>query len=77
MREIKDCFVFTNGMVMAFDKNGKQITECQGFILDVADKLLSYCNKQTQWHFAKWQEWAIPVNFNWRWEKDKKIIWSD
>ena len=69
MPKVKDCIVFTNGQVMAFDEKGKQVVECQGFILDVAEKLLKCCNEKTTWHFAKLGKWLTEADFSWRWKK--------
>ena len=73
---VTNCIIFTNGMVMAFDENGNQVAECQGFILNVAEKLKSHCNENTKWEFAEWKKWSMPANFNWWWKnknlKEKK-----
>lgn len=71
MTKIKECIIWTNGMVMSLDEKGEQIPEYQGFILDIADKLKDNCDENTIWRFGKWQEWAYDANFNWYWEKKK------
>lgn len=73
--KVKECYIFTNGMVAAFDEEGNQITECQGFILDVANKLKTYCDKDTKWGFCKWRGWAQEADFSWWWEqKEEKCL---
>ena len=52
--KIMECYIFANGMVAAFDEQGNRVTECQGFILDIAEKLKTLCNRDTKWGFAKW-----------------------
>ena len=70
---IKNCIIFTNGVVMAFDEDGNQIPEYQGFILDVAEELKSHCNENTKWEFAEWGKWSMPINLSWWWkEKQEK-----
>ena len=71
MTKIKECIIWTNGMVSNFDEKGEQIPEYQGFILDIADKLKDNCDENTKWNFGKWQEWAYDANFKWYWEKKK------
>ena len=70
--QIVQCTIFTNGMVMAFDDKGEQITECQGFILDVAEKLSAYCDKDTKWEFCKWMGSRMEADFSWWWERRAK-----
>ncbi len=64
MTKVKDCIIFTNGMVASLDENGEQIADCQGFILDIAEKLKNCCDENTIWQFGEW-------NLKWYWEKKK------
>ncbi len=63
-KKVKFCIVATNGMVACQDENGEQITECQGFILDIADKLKRCCDENTKWQFGV-QEGSVA----WYWMK--------
>lgn len=72
MTKVKECAIWTNGLVMSFDEKGEPIPEYQGFILDIAEKLKSGCDENTKWIFGNWGEWAEEANFNWYWEKKKK-----
>lgn len=69
MTKIKECTIWTNGMVSSFDEKGEQMPEYQGFILDIADKLKNGCDENTKWSLGKWQEWIYEANFSWYWEK--------
>ncbi len=73
MKKIKNCIIFTNGMVSCFDENGDQIGDCQGFILDVAEVLKNNCDEDTRWQFGKWGGYVQDANFNWYWENMKNI----
>lgn len=67
--KIESCTIFTNGMVASYDKEGNQIPDCQGFILDIAEKLKTYCDENTIWHLGKYGEWMESANMNWYWKK--------
>lgn len=62
--KIKNCIIFTNGMVSSFDEKGEQVPECQGFILDIANKLKSCCDENT-----KWQLGVQDANLEWYWKE--------
>ncbi len=64
MVKIKECILFTNGMVGSFDNNDEQIPGCQGFILDIADKLKENCDENT-----KWQLGVQDANLEWYWKE--------
>jgi hypothetical protein len=70
--KIKNCYIFTSGMVMSFDEKEQQIPDCQGFILEVADKLKENADKNTNFYFAKWKGWSEPLDFEWWFLKRKK-----
>lgn len=72
MTKIKDCTIWTNGMVSSFDEKGEQIPEYQGFILDIAEKLKIGCDENTKWSLGKWEELLLDANFNWYWKKNKE-----
>lgn len=72
MSIIKECTIWTNGMVSSFDEKGEQIPEYQGFILNIAEKLKTGCDEHTKWTFGKWEEYIQEANFNWYWEQNKK-----
>jgi len=74
MAKVKDCIVFTNGMVSSFDSKGEQISECQGFILDIADKLKECCDENTTWKFGNWEGGILDAKFSWYWKKRKEDI---
>ena len=63
---------FTNGMTMAFDEKGEQISKLQGFILDaeIIDKLKKHCNKDTKFYFADWNKREkLSLNIKWWFDK--------
>lgn len=62
--------IFTNGNVMAFDEQGKQVVKCQGFIFDKVKDLVKYCDEKTEFKFGKWGGTIIPCDFSW-WFKKK------
>lgn len=68
--KVVDCTIGTGGMVMAFDAEDNQVTECQGFILAVASELKIRCDKNTKWFFGKRDAWLVEAYFNW-WFLDK------
>ena len=72
MAKVKDCTIFANGMVMSFDENGEQVSECQGFILDIAEKLKNCCDENTKWKLGDYGRWLFEANLSWYWEKKKK-----
>lgn len=72
MAKIKECILATNGMVGSFDDNDEQIPECQGFILDIADKLKDNCDENTKWTFGGPGKGMLDANMNWYWEKKKE-----
>ncbi len=73
MAKVKDCIIYSNGMVGSFDEKGEQIPECQGFILDIAEKLKSCCNENTRWKLGEFGRWLHDANFSWYWEKKKEM----
>ncbi len=70
MAVIKSCIIWTNGTVSSFNKEGEQIPEYQGFILDIADKLKTACDENTKWTFSGWNEWSQDADFGWHWAKE-------
>lgn len=71
MGKVKDVFIFTNGNTMVMDVNGEQMPDYQGFILDIAPRLIEVCDKDTNFEFAKWKGWSETANFSWWFEKYK------
>lgn len=67
MVKIKECIIATNGMVISFDEKGEQVPECQGFILDIAEKLKDNCDENTKWSFG-----LLKANMNWYWKEKNK-----
>lgn len=68
MAKVKHVIIYTNGNTMVFDEKGEQMGDFQGFILDIAPKLLEVCDKDTAFSFSKWGEWEEKANFGWRFE---------
>ena len=67
--------IFTNGMVMAFNDKGEQMSDCQGFILDehVRKNLVESCDKDTKFDFGDWtNKTGMSANFGWWWKDSKK-----
>jgi len=66
--EAKQVIFFTNGNIMVFDKEGEQISQCQGCILDVKiiRNLNKYCDKDTEFYFGDWEsKIKNPLNLQW------------
>lgn len=72
MINVKNCIIWTNGLVSSFDEKGEQIPECQGFILEIADKLKEHCDENTKWQFGKYGEGILDANMKWYWEAKKQ-----
>lgn len=70
--KIKNVVMATNGMVICFDKEGQQMKDYHGFILDIPDKLKENCDETTNFSFGDWDnETRMNCNFRW-WFKDNK-----
>ena len=70
---INEVWIWNNGMVMAFDEKGQQVTECQGFILEVADKLKAACDANTTFQYArKDPPKHIECDFSWWFERESE-----
>lgn len=54
-------------MVASFDDKGVQIPECQGFILDIAEKLKNCCDEDTNWQLG-----VQDANLDWYFKNKKK-----
>lgn len=63
--KIVKCLITTNGNVMAFDDDGNQIPECQGFILVVASQIKIRSDENTVWLFGNFRDWLEPADFSW------------
>lgn len=72
MSKIKDCIIFSNGMVSSFDEKGEQVSDCQGFILEIAEKLKECCDENTRWKLGEFGRWTHDANLSWYWEKKKE-----
>lgn len=69
---IKEVYMYLNGMVMAFNEQGEQVPECQGFLFEVADKLKECCDKNTNFYYSLWKSWKEECDFSWWFEKNEK-----
>jgi len=69
-----DVYIHTNGTVIAFNAEGKQIPECQGFILEdeVIKNLKKYADENTHFFFSEWQKQLMNCNFSWWFKKQKE-----
>lgn len=72
MAKVKSCTIYTNGMVISFDESGEQIPDCQGFILEIAEKLKNCCDENTMWKLGEFGKWTNDANFSWYWERKKE-----
>lgn len=72
MSKIVECIIFSNGNVISFDEKGEQAPECQGFILDIAEKLKECCDENTRWKLGEFGRWTYGANLSWYWEKKKR-----
>lgn len=70
MGKIAEVILWTNGMVMVFDVDGKQIHYLQGYFNDVHDIILAAVNPDTKYFFGKWHETKIEVTFD-QWTSNK------
>jgi hypothetical protein len=56
---IKRVYVFGNGMVMAFDQNGRQMPAYQGMVAIVAEKIIA-TGYHGPWIAAAWpRDWPL------------------
>lgn len=62
MLYIKDVYLFTNGMVSVFDNNGEQVTDLQGKISEMRDKVIDRSSMHTVFHISKWNDWAHIIS---------------
>lgn len=62
---IDTVIIFTNGNVMVCDENGEQMCDYQGFILDIAGKLKTDCDKDTKWKMGSYRDGVMEANFSW------------
>jgi len=65
----KDVFILHDGMVVVFDKNGRQMPEYHGFLLEVASKLPEVCDENTWFYMG-----GVDVYFSWWFRKQKERI---
>jgi len=65
--KVQTCYITARGMVIGFDAAGKQVTECQGFILAVGSELKIRCDGNTKWFFGKRESWLEEADFSWWW----------
>lgn len=63
--KVANCYITTEGMVIAFDADDQQIPECQGFILAVASELKIRCDGNTVWGFGRYGGWLKRADFGW------------
>lgn len=67
--KVVDCYITTNGMVMACGEDGAQIPECQGFILVIGSELKLRCDEHTRFCFGKRGAWLEEADFSWWWNE--------
>lgn len=58
---IKDVYIWTNGMVAVFDEDGEQVTDLQGLLADVAEKISVVLHKQSNDYSIKFANWKDSV----------------
>lgn len=61
MKKIKRLYLWSNGMVMAFDDNGEQIPEFQGKAKDVLGSALDALSDRSVCYMGQWSERPISV----------------
>lgn len=72
--KLKDVFFFRDGNVFAGDYQGEQVRECQGFILDIAEKLIEHSDENTKFHYCGTRgSNGIQCDFSW-WFKKRRLI---
>lgn len=52
---ISKVYLWDNNMVMVFDEEGKQITDYQGALSQVKDKIVCNDDPTTQYYLSSWQ----------------------
>ena len=67
--KVKYVYIFTNGNTIVWNENGETMPEYEGFILDVAPKLIKVCDKDTNFMIANREGWQKSLNFSWWFEK--------
>lgn len=70
MGKVKDVFIFTNGNTMVMDESGEQLPEYQGFILDIAGKLMDVCDEETNFECKEFRTGhGVRLDISWWFEK--------
>lgn len=70
MAKLVEVYMFESGNVMAFDETGEQVMECQGFILDIASKLIENSDSKTKFSYVHWHDGIkVDCDFGWWFEK--------
>ena len=69
-----DVYIYTNGMVIAFNAEGKQIPKCQGFIFEdeIIENLRKYADENTHFFFSEWEKQRMECGFSWWFKKQKE-----
>jgi hypothetical protein len=50
----RDVYLWSNGSVMVFDHNGRQMVNLQGRFNDVRDRVLAAATDHTRFHIGSW-----------------------
>lgn len=59
---LKNVYLWSNGMVMAFDEQGQQMPDLQGTIEEVHSKVQQAANEGTIWHKGIWRQGTREVS---------------
>lgn len=72
--KLTNVYIHTNGMVISFNAKGKQVPECQGFILEdeIIENLKKYADENTHFFLAEWRKQCLECNFSWWFKKQKE-----
>jgi len=60
--EILAVYTWSNGMVMAFDRDGEQMPEYQGRMGEVLPRIIREAPSDTKWFIGSWREGTIPIS---------------
>jgi len=68
--KINKVIMFTNGVVLAFDKDGEQLPEFQRDIFNM-EEIFNASSKDTDFYISSFGEWIAKLDLKWIFEETK------
>ena len=60
-RPLKSVMLWSNGMTMVFDLNGKQVRQLQGRVDEKWPRILKRADEATTFETGRWREYLRPM----------------